>query len=272
MITKKDIIEFIKHNNIGQSVICLHSSLKSFGQVENGAATIIDGFIESNCTLVCPSFYYESATFPRINYKNNGINYEKIETGLSDMTFQQVNYEESIDQIDKSMGIIPKYLLKYSETKRTKNPMNSFCINGQYSNDLITGESLDNAYSVYKNILKADKIKSYIVLAGVDFTSCTPLHFAEELAGRKLFRRWAIYNSETVEVEVGSCSDGFEKIRDHIRDIEVIDVIGSSTIRIYPFKEFIIRTSKIIQKEPSITICNDKCERCIDMFNGGRCS
>jgi aminoglycoside N3'-acetyltransferase len=272
MVTKENVKDFIKKNGLEDSIICFHSSLKSFGKVENGPHTIIDGFIESNCTLVCPSFYYDSAIFQNtVKYERNGMNYQEIENGLSDMTFKKVNYTESIEQIDKSMGVIPKTLLSCVNTCRTHNPMNSFCINGKYSEELLQRESLDNAYSVYKNIF-SNTANANIILAGVDLTSCTPIHYAEELAGRKLFRRWAVYNNNIVEVEVGSCSEGFEKIRDFLKEIEIIDYIGESQIRIYSFKKFILETAKIIQEKPEITICKERCERCMDMYNGGRCS
>jgi aminoglycoside 3-N-acetyltransferase len=115
------------------------------------------------------------------------------------------------------------------------------------------------------------RMKAFVVLAGVDYASCTPIHYAEEVAGRVLFRRWAVYHGQTVEAEVGSCSNGFEKIAEFTRDIENIDLIGKSRIRFYPFSEFIERVSKVIRENPEITTCEDaECPRWRDMLKGGR--
>jgi hypothetical protein len=66
-------------------------------------------------------------------------------------------------------------------------------------------------------------------------------------------------------------SNGFEKIAAYTKDIEVNDRVGQSTIRIYPFSDFIERVSQIIRKKPEITKCDDvQCLRCRDMSGGGR--
>jgi aminoglycoside 3-N-acetyltransferase len=265
MTTENDVIQFIKEKGLSNSIVCLHSSLRSFGQLDNGPHTIIDAFIKEKCTLVCPAFFYESRTFPpRENYRRNGINFTEIEKMVS------VSYNDDCNQIEPSMGIIPKTMLTYKNAKRTRNPGNSFVILGESANDILKDEALLNAYSVYKNIYNGNS-KAFIMLAGVDFTSCTPIHFAEEVAGRKLFRRWAVYNHKIVEIEEGSCSDGFENIRKYTRVIENAGSIGQSAIRIYPFNLFIDKASKTIKNIPDVTHCDtENCERCNDMVHGGR--
>lgn len=249
MITKKQIINFIYKNNIQDSVVCLHSSLKSFGKVENGAKDIIDAFLESGCTLVCPAFFYDSATLPQKKYKQNAMNFESIKSDKISLYFPSISYEELPKQIDKSMGIIPRTLLTYSKTLRTKNPMNSFCVNGPKSDLIVNGNFtniINNVYSahfVYKNIFHDVNLKAFILLAGVDFTSCTPLHFAEEISGKKPFRRWAVFHSNIVETEQGSYSDGFENLRPLLQDLEIKDKVGNCEIRLYEFNKFILKSA-----------------------------
>jgi aminoglycoside 3-N-acetyltransferase len=265
MVTKDDVIQFIKEKRLAKSIVCLHSSMKSFGQVKNGPHTVIDGFLQEGCTLVCPAFFYQSRTFPpKENYYTNGIDYSRIEQMVS------VSYNDDLNQIERSMGIIPETILTYKDAKRTRNPGNSFVIIGESAKNLLNNESLLNAYSVYKNIYNGE-YNAFIIQAGVNFTSCTPIHFAEEVAGRKLFRRWAVYNHQIVEIEVGGCSDGFEKIREYTKDIEDVGLIGQSAIRTYPFNTFIDRVAKSIKEYPEITHCGlETCESCNDMIRGGR--
>lgn len=275
VIVKKDLEEFIQRNRMQDCVVCLHSSLKSFGKVAGGAQSVIDAFLESGCTLVCPSFFYESAAFPQKNYRQNGMDFESIANNTSGMTFPCINYEEQPGQIDKSMGIIPKTLLTLPTARRTKNAMNSFCVAGPKAEELVNGktpnivDSVYTAYTVYKNIFSCEKEKSYILLAGVDFTSCTPIHFAEEVSGKKQFRRWALYKSKITETEVGSCSDGFEALRPYLQDLEATDTVGNAKMRIYPFKEFIVKAAQVIKENPSLTMCSSNCGRCADMSRGG---
>ena len=61
---------FCERNGLEDSVVCLHSSFKSFGKVENGPNTIIDGFLDNHVTLLCPTFYYDGEIYPdEYNYK-----------------------------------------------------------------------------------------------------------------------------------------------------------------------------------------------------------
>lgn len=265
MVTENDVVHFIRENGLTNSVICLHSSLRSFGPTDNGPHTIIDAFLKERCTLVCPAFFYTSRTFPpRQNYRRNGIDYSKIEQMVS------VSYNDDCNQIEPSMGIIPRTMLSYENVKRTSNPGNSFVIIGEIADDLLKNESLLSAYSVYKNIYYGNH-KAFVMLAGVNLTSCTPIHFAEEIAGRKLFRRWAVHNHQIVEIEEGSCSEGFENIRKYVQEIENVGSIGPSVIRTYQFNSFIDKASKAIMSHPEITHCsNENCERCKDMVLGGR--
>lgn len=264
MVTMNDINAFIQRHHLENSILCFHSSLKSFGEVENGAKTIIDGFLRNGMTLVCPAFFYESETYPPSqNYEQNGIDYQAVHS------FAEKSFNDEPQQIESSMGIIPKTLLTYPEAVRTKHPLNSFVVIGKYAAELTSAQSLLNVYAIYKQIY-AHKIPAYILLAGVDFTSCTPIHFAEERAGKNLFRRWAIYHHAVTEVEVGSCSEGFERLAEYTKDIEKTDVIGKSKIRLYGFKEFIDVVSKTIQQHRMTIYENQACLRCHDMRLGGR--
>lgn len=275
MTEKKDIREFIRRNNIENSVICLHSSLKAFGQVKNGANDVIDAFIDSGCTLVCPSFFYFSAAFPQAEYRQNGMDYESVRNNSSGISFPGISYEERPEQIDKSMGIIPRTLLTYPQTLRTKNPMNSFCVHGPMAESLVNGKSANivrnvySAYPVYKNIFQNPAVKAFIVLAGVDFSSCTPIHFAEEVAGKKPFRRWAVFHSRIIETELGSCSDAFENLRPYLQNLEKTDTAGNAVMRIYPFNDFITKAAETIVQNPRLTMCSSNCGRCLDMSRGG---
>lgn len=265
MIAKDTVKDFVTSNGMGDSVICLHASFRSFGPVDAGPQTIIDGFLEAGCTLLCPSFYYASATFPPgDNYRRNGIDY----TAIAELP--EISFEDSPDQIDRSMGIIPRTLLDYAAVEREQNPHDCFCALGPQAAALLDNHTLLNVYSGYRNIYD-NAMAAFVVLAGVDLTSCTPVHFAEEVAGRVLFRRWAIYHGSKVEVAVGSCSDGFERLTPVVGTLETSALLGDSCMRIFPFNAFIDVIAAEIRRNPTGTACaNAGCLRCRDMAAGGR--
>lgn len=264
MLQKHDVSEFIARNDLDHGVVCLHSSYRSLGPVAGGPDTLIEAFLESGCTLLVPSFFYESETRPLgTDYSNNGID---------DRTdhLRGVSFDDRPDQIDPSMGVIPRLVVAHPRALRTKNPHDGFCALGPRAEALVRDQHLLNVYSPYKAIQRLG-LRAHIVLLGVDLCSCTPIHFAEERAGRTLFRRWAVYHGQTVEVEVGSCSEGFENLRPSVRTLETRDFLGASEVRTYPFGEFVDQVVGVLKASPTITRCADpSCLRCRDMVRGGR--
>lgn len=262
---KQEIDDFIRRNRLTKTVVCLHASFKSFGKVAGGPSLLIDAFLDANCTLLCPTFFYQSETYPPdANYKRNGVDYASIDP------LPAVNYVDSVEQIEVSMGIVPRTILTYPAAQRTRNPLNSFAALGRQTGFLLRDHHLLNLYSAYKQIYQHG-LPAYIVLAGVDFSSCTPIHFAEEVSGKTLFRRWAVYHGRTVEVEVGSCSDGFENLASVAQPLEKVDYLGDSRIRLYPFNPFIERVAAVMRATPALASCSDNdCLRCRDMARGGR--
>jgi aminoglycoside 3-N-acetyltransferase len=265
MLPKEAFDDFIRRNRLAGQVICLHASFKSFGPVAGGPQALIDAFLAADCTLLCPAFFYKSESYPPgANYAQNGVDYGAMDP------LPAVNYVDSAEQIEAAMGIIPRTILTYPAAQRTPNPLNSFTALGRQADFLLRGHHLLNVYSAYKQIYN-NNLPACVLLAGVDFTACTPIHFAEEVAGKRLFRRWAVYHGRTVEVEVGSCSDGFENLADATRSIERVAYLGQSRLRLYPFNPFIERIAAALRAEPALTSCRDKgCLRCQDMACGGR--
>lgn len=106
---------------------------------------------------------------------------------------------------------------------------------------------------------------------GVTLTSITPIHYAEELAGRSLLRRWAnTADKECVEVCVGSCSNGFENLAKVLAPISASKNVLGSIWTAYPLEALLEESTLAILSTPEITHCNDEnCARCEDMTKGG---
>jgi aminoglycoside N3'-acetyltransferase len=262
----KDIKDAIAELNLENSVICLHSSLKSFGYIENGADALIQAFLDSGCTLVVPAFTYDYDAPPPSNamYEQNAYDYDRVPDLDTTKTFN-----ENSNMVVRDMGAIPARILHYSSRVRGKHPLNSFAAIGPKAEEIIKEQDFLNVYGPYKKAYRESKV--YIILAGVDLTKATPIHYAEEKAGRHLFRRWAKYlDNPCVEVEVGSCSEGFEKLSSVLAPIEKRVLVGSSQWRVFPFKSFIDIASEAIRNDQSITHCeDDNCTRCNHAVKGG---
>lgn len=261
-----DVVLAIQMAGLTHSVICLHSSLKSFGTVDGGADAIIQAFVDTGCTLVVPTFTYNcevSAPPGRIIEQNGDEDYQPPDIEIAAV------YNSHTSMIAREMGAIPARLLQRKGRVRSEHPLNSFAALGPLAAEIIAEQDLLNVYGPYKRVYSWDD--AYLVLAGVGLTTATPIHFAEEAAGRQLFRRWAkASDGSVIEVQVGGCSNGFYHLDPVVKRIEKTVQAGQSVWRIFPFRPFIDTVANAVIQNPLVTHCDDPdCVRCRDAVRSG---
>jgi len=61
-VTRNELDAAIGELLLAGRVVCVHSSLRSFGTVEGGADAVVDAFLDSGCTLLVPSHSWGFAT------------------------------------------------------------------------------------------------------------------------------------------------------------------------------------------------------------------
>ncbi len=111
-----------------------------------------------------------------------------------------------------------------------------------------------------------------ILLVGVGLTRMTLLHWAEQVAGRAQFRRWALdAHGRTLMVESGGCSEGFEQLAPALAPIEIARAASaSSEWRCFRAADVVERAAAAIRADPGITRCSQRsCSRCHDAALGG---
>jgi aminoglycoside 3-N-acetyltransferase len=265
MTSKQSLIQDLRHQGIRDRVVCLHSSFRSFGTVEGGPAALIGAFLELGNTLLCPSFFYACLALPPgPDWQRNGIDY------ANPPPLPGIAYEGRPDQIEPSMGVIPRTLLSWSGTIRSEHPLCSFVACGPLAGRLMEDQDPLSVYSCYKNIMRLE-LPADILLAGTGLTRCTPVHCAEELAGKVLFRRWANWRGQIIQIEDGSCSEGFENLASQVAATETSFRLGGSPVRRFDFGAFVEAAAAAIRLNPTITACGDpQCVRCRNMALGGR--
>ena len=265
MVTIEDVTTGTHSAGLAGLPIVVHSSLRSFGFVEGGADTVIDGLLESGCTVVVPTFTYDFRLQPPSGQRlaRNGWRYDDTLLGSRSDVFSPVrNY------VSPEMGAIPSALLRRTNRTRSSHPANSMAAVGPLANEIIDTQTYLEVYGPFQKIAE---LGGKFVLMGVGLTSLTAIHLAEKLSGRELFRRWAKGpTGELLEIAVGSCSGGFDSLSDSIEPIESSVIVGNSCWRVLPAKLAICRFTEAILREPEITDCKrPQCERCPDAIAGG---
>ena len=270
MISLSVLRDAIRALNLPGTCVCLHASMRSFGEpVEGGADGVLQAFLESGCTVMMPAFsdMYEVQPVPPYMPPRNGAG---DYAGFLLRTYTPPEpYTPSSNRIStEEMGILAQRLLNQPGRVRGSNPLNSFAAWGPQAHQLIDGQSPRFVYAPFEALCRLD---GYVLLMGVSLESATILHYAEQKAGRTPFVRWA-QNPEgrTIPVSVGSCSLGFDRLLPAVQDAVRQIPVAQSLWTCCKAQDIVRLCANALLRDPALSHCgNPACERCNDAVQGG---
>lgn len=266
------IEEAIDVLGLSGSVVCCHASMRSFSENIRTEA-LIDAFLAAGITLVVPTFSYHFEVPPpdRDQPANNGMSYDRTFDRILDRNrpvhesrFQP--HENSLSQ--RAMGALPATVLAQAGRIRGNHPLNSFSAIGPLAETVIGTQTPLDVYAPFRRLLD---LNGKILMCGTDTTSMTFIHYAEQMAGQRLFIRWALTPAgKTIRVRVGGCSNGFRKLMPVVAGIATTFNCLGSTFMALDAQAALGKLIDTIRDDPGITHCSDAaCERCNDAMAGG---
>ena len=263
---QQDLQQALRALDLPGHVVCLHSSLRSFGYVDGGAVAVVQAFVDEGCTILVPTFssVFEVGPPPDLQFERNGWNYSANSAPVnSGRIFTPV-----VLDIDRYMGVIPATVLSWPNRVRGNHPLDSFTAIGPRAAEVIGTQAPVNVYGPLSTLVR---MKGFVLLMGVGLERMTLLHLAEKEAGRTLFRRWANNaQGQTIAVEVGGCSEGFGNLDPYLRPLMRSITVGQSNWTLIPAAEALASAATAIHSNPQITHCGvQSCERCNDAVKGG---
>ena len=270
-VTIDDIRAAVRRLGLAGQPVCAHSSLRSFGHVEGGARAVVDAFLAEGCTLMVPTFSYAFSVHPLPHQRpeRNGTRYRFIPDQAAEPAGPPRIYRtDSIEISREDMGAIPAEVVAMPGRARGNHPVGSFSAVGPLADALISGQRPLSLYAPFEALVERG---GWLVLIGVTVQRLTFLHFAEQRAGRTLFRRWANGpDGHPIEVEAGGHGAGFLNLEPALAHLARRDRVGSSEWSAYPARETLQVASDAIHLNPRITHCGDAdCLRCNDAVAGG---
>ena len=245
--------------------VCIHASLRSFGCKAEG---LLECFLDAGCTVLVPTFsdMYEAPPVSEFMPEQNGA-------GDYSYFFEKEYADEGVYRPDSNllsvedMGRFPQMVLEHTGRIRGGNALNSFAAVGPLAHSLVSGQTNDDVYAPLRKLYELD---GYVLLMGTDLTTATAVHYAEQLADRKPFIRWARGEKGTVPVRAGGCSDGFEKLAELLKPYEVRTTVHHSLWRCYRVRDLVDMCVEAFRKDPYVAHCGDpNCSRCNDAAKGG---
>lgn len=271
MNTDKRLIEtsFIELGLTGRDV-AVHSSLRSFGDVNGGAETVVQALLGVCDTVLMPTFCGIGRTNAPDGDRpeQNAWDYsaERIETDPI-TPFDPAAFDRTSDLDVAEMGQIPVALLRQPNTIRSQHPSVSWAANGLRAADYTASHLPEDPNQPLKRLAERD---GYVLLLGVGLSACTAVHLGEERAGRRPFIRWVLYADGKIRrIREYGCSDGFDKFAPHVETLAKRCAIAGCSVASYPIKPFVEAITQVIEAQPEITLCGRQECRCVASLQGG---
>jgi aminoglycoside 3-N-acetyltransferase len=253
-IRLRDLLLGLRELNLAKAPVIVHSSLKSFGEVEGGVGTVVNALVAVFGTLIVPTFTYKTMITPLTGPENNGITY-----GSGQDLNQMAEFFTPRMPADPLMGVIAELIRKHPRSRRSSHPIQSFA--GLNAGNFLSAQPMTDHLAPLGLLEKAD---GWVMLVGVDHTVNTSIHYAEKLAGRRQFIRWALTPKGVMECPgFPGCSAGFQAIAPDLEKFTRKVQIGEALIQAVPLKMVFKVVVARINKDPLALLCQQAdCGRC----------
>jgi len=257
MLIFNDLIVAFETLGLKKKPVIAHASLRSFGHVVGGADSVVTALAYTTGAFIMPSHTYKAMVTPTSGPANNAVNYLR---GQQWNRLAESFYHDM--PADSLMGVVPESLRRWPEARRSMHPILSFT--GIRAERILASQTIEEPFAPIRTLVELD---GWVLLLGVDHTANTSIHFAEKLAGRKQFTRWALTQNGTVTCPgFPGCSMGFQVLESQLRDVTKTIKVGDATVTALPLRPLMVKVIEAIKKDKYALLCNRQdCERCADV-------
>jgi len=236
LVTKEDLFSGLTKLGVGKGdSLIVHSSLSSFGVLEDGARTLIatlQDVVTAAGLLMMPVFTYGIEPFDKCSTPSR--------TGHVTEVFRRA----------------PKVF-------RSEHPSYSVCLWGNQAYEFSRGHDTESSFGVGSPMQRLLP-NSKILLVGVDYTACSMIHVGQELSGVRYLDRpklVSVLNEDKTisssKVRRAGCSLGFNSIALHLDTAKIKSIhIGGSLLRLVPSSLVVEAAVKMLEEDPTSLFCN----------------
>lgn len=221
----------------GTQHVIVHSSLKSFGTLEGGVSTLLDGLETATATLVAPAFSYQTL----LRGPDSPI-HAQFERGT---------------RVSRDIGRLAQVMVERPDAKRSSHPALSFVALGEQAEEVLDRQTLANPYAPIGALYD---LGGFALLAGVDHSSDTSIHYGEYLAGVPLLTRYLPQDGRVTACSFPNCSADFERLAPYVHPVTAY--AGRSKLRLFQVRELVDATVRLLQQDPEALLCTYPSCRC----------
>jgi aminoglycoside 3-N-acetyltransferase len=229
------------------SRLIAHAAPGSVRILAGGDESLVAAVMAVTETVCMPAFTLRAAIVPPFGPEDNGLVYGEDDAANLDSEI----FTHDLPA-DAELGEIGELFRKHPETVRSDHPLLSFSTRG--APECLERQSLDEPLAPIGWMAEFD---ADVLLIGVDHRANVALHWAEQLAGRKTFVRWALTEKGVVTcARMPGCSQGFNAIEERLGGVVRRTVIGPLTMEAIALRDLVNIASAWIREDPRALLCD----------------
>lgn len=245
------------------SDVVVHGSLRSFGQVDGGARTVVEALVETCRTVLMMAGSGDLTMVPAPPglVRPNNAYFNAPDWAEFDRLVAAATPYRSDLPVDSWLGVLSETLRTTPGAVRGPHPLISFIGVGNRAEELIGAETVQRPLGSLERLAETG---GGVLLLGVTHTSNTMIHVAEQRLGRSIFHRYG-RSADGLWVElpnVSGDSDRFDDIDPHLRPYARETMIGNCRARWFAAADVIEVTTKLITDDPDALLCDRPDCRC----------
>lgn len=270
VVTAGDIADGLRQLGLDRSSkLIVHASLKSFGYVDGGAEAVCAALVETCGTVLAPAGTWDLTGIgppPGIARPHNAYDPASSWEAFDEELAQATAFSLDLP-VDRELGRIPETLRLTHSPARSAHPLFSYITVGDAADDAIAAQRLDWPLGPIEAL---QHLNGDVLLLGVDHTSNTAIHLAEQLLGRSRFHRYAkTADSTWTELpNIPGASHHFNTLEPAVRSATRELHIGQSRVRRIPVSAVVATARHLILDNPTALLCtNNPTCRCTAAYH-----
>jgi aminoglycoside 3-N-acetyltransferase len=255
MISYHNITEALKSAGLRRDIpIIAHLDHSVSGKIKGGTAALMGALLSTVDNVMIPAFTFSTMVTPEEGPENNYLQYG----GSSEKNLDAKIYSHTLPSELPNQEVI-NILQGFPGTFRSSHPIFSFY--GLGLDIVLVDHTPDKPYLPIKKLMG---LGGWIVLIGADSSQNFSIHYAEFLAGRKQFLRWALTPDGIYACpHFPGCPNGFHKLEYYLQDEMQVVVLEDTRLCAVSIKTLISTAFALLKEDPFALLCNDlQCMRC----------